>query len=79
MEPVVEELPDREPSDRTRVIRETYASPDGNDVVLYRVEGGGHTWPGGWEPYPQCFIGPVSRDLDATEAIWEFFANHPKR
>jgi polyhydroxybutyrate depolymerase len=35
-------------------------------VVLYRVEGGGHTWPGGGQYLPARIIGPVARTLDAT-------------
>jgi polyhydroxybutyrate depolymerase len=35
-------------------------------VVLYRIEGGGHGWPGGPQFLPAAFIGPVPRRLDAT-------------
>jgi polyhydroxybutyrate depolymerase len=45
-EPVVEELPDRE-DDGTRVRREIYGPGKGGaEVILYLIEGGGHTWPG---------------------------------
>jgi polyhydroxybutyrate depolymerase len=43
-------------------------------VALYTVDGGGHTWPGG--PAVGRSVGRVSRELDATAAIWEFFARH---
>lgn len=49
---------------------------DGADVVLYRVEGGGHTWPGG-EPLPEWFTGPTSNGVDATRQMWRFFLEHP--
>ncbi len=39
-----------------------------------RVQGGGHTWPGGTAP---AIRGHVSEDLDATEMIWQFFSNQP--
>jgi polyhydroxybutyrate depolymerase len=47
------------------------------DVVLYRVTGGGHTWPGS-----EAFIslepvlGPVTFEIDASELIWRFFTKH---
>lgn len=76
--PVVEDLPDRDPADGVRVRRETHAGgADGTEVVLYTVEGGGHTWPGGVQYLPKRLIGKTSHDIDATEVIWEFFARHP--
>jgi polyhydroxybutyrate depolymerase len=44
-------------------------------VVLYRVEGGGHTWPGGG-PLPEWFAGRTSRNIDATGLMWAFFREH---
>jgi polyhydroxybutyrate depolymerase len=76
-EPKVVELRDADPADETRVIREGYGEPGGpGEVVLYRVVGGGHTWPGGKEPLPRWMVGRVSRDIDATEVIWRFFQRH---
>lgn len=49
----------------------------GPDVVLYRVEGGGHTWPGGAPYLPERFIGPVARHLDATGVLLDFVRNMP--
>ncbi len=45
-------------------------------VVLYTINGGGHTWPGG-KPLPVWFVGPTSRSIDATSRMWEFFRAHP--
>ena len=50
---------------------------DGADVVLYRVEDGGHTWPGG-EPLPEWFTGRTSNGVDATALMWAFFRAHPR-
>jgi polyhydroxybutyrate depolymerase len=47
----------------------------GADVVLCTISGGGHQWPGG-EALP--FLGPMSDDLIATDAIWSFFVAHPR-
>lgn len=51
---------------------------DGADVVLYRIQGGGHTWPGG-APLPEWFAGHTSNGVDATRRMWEFFRDHPLR
>jgi polyhydroxybutyrate depolymerase len=69
--------PDRV-TDGTRVRREAYPGcKEGRDVVLYAIEGGGHTWPGG--PAAGRRVGRVSRDLDATRTIWDFFLGHPRQ
>lgn len=53
----------------------TAGCADGTAVILCRIEGGGHTWPGG-PPVPR--LGPTTSDLDATDFIWRFFAEHPR-
>ena len=59
------------------VTRREYAHCAGDAaVVLYTVRGGGHAWPGG-TPMPAWLLGPTSRDIDASETMWEFFAAHP--
>jgi polyhydroxybutyrate depolymerase len=35
-------------------------------VTLHRIEGGGHTWPGGPQYLPARIVGPVARGLDAS-------------
>ena len=47
-------------------------------VVLYTIDGGGHTWPDGPQYLPKAIIGPVSHDFNASETIWQFFSAHPK-
>jgi polyhydroxybutyrate depolymerase len=48
-----------------------YTGCDGDaQVVLYTIEGGGHTWPGGM-PIPG--VGKTSNNIDATEELWRFF------
>ena len=47
-----------------------------SDVVLYTVEGGGHSWPGGGS-LPRIIVGSTNRDIDATEVMWGFFCQHP--
>ncbi len=78
-EAVTEEVADKDPKDGCRVKKFTYAKGrDGTEVVLYRIEGGGHTWPSGLQYLSEKVIGKVCRDLNATEVIWEFFKAHPK-
>ncbi len=48
----------------------------GADVTLCTIEGGGHQWPGGESI--GILSGTKSDDLDATAAIWAFFAAHPR-
>lgn len=77
--PVVTDEPDRDPRDGTRVRRESYDScRDGTAVVLYAIDGGGHTWPGGYQYLPERVIGKGSRDLDGAEVIWNFFKRQEK-
>lgn len=47
---------------------------DGADVILYTIEGGGHSWPGS-DMLPQ--LGITTKDINATDVIWDFFAAHP--
>jgi len=48
----------------------------GSEVVFYRIDGGGHVWPG---RTPDSFLlGPAVPSLDATEIIWRFFEKHPR-
>lgn len=49
---------------------------DHSAVVLYRIEGGGHTWPGGGS-LPEWFVGRASKGIDATGVMWQFFREHP--
>jgi len=60
------------------VSTETYAGCDA-DVVLYVIDGGGHTWPGAEDDVPYGGAGPTTHEIDASALIWAFFAAHPKR
>jgi polyhydroxybutyrate depolymerase len=75
--PVITQLPDTDPTDGTTVRTEVYGGcQDGAEVVLYAIEGGGHTWPGGLQYLPQSVIGRTSREFNASEIIWQFFKAH---
>ncbi|MGA2512103.1 MAG: PHB depolymerase family esterase [Candidatus Limnocylindrales bacterium] len=47
-----------------------------SDVVFYRIDGGGHTWPGGRWWMPAFLFGRTSVTFDATRVIWDFLASH---
>jgi len=77
--PVVTNLPEVDPNDDTRVNRSEYGKGDeGSEVVLYTIEGGGHTWPGGVQYAPVIIVGKTSHQIDACQVIWEFFQRHVK-
>ncbi len=60
--------------DGTRIEKTVYPNcRAGSNVVLYTVDGGGHTWPGGPQYLPQRIIGKTSQDINASEVIWSFF------
>ena len=48
------------------------------DVILYTVEGGGHSRPGG-KPLPESMVGRTSSEINASRVMWEFFVQHPQR
>ena len=58
--------------------REYSTCADDAAVVLYTINGGGHTWPGG-ERMPEWFVGPTSSAVDASAEMWAFFRAHPLR
>jgi polyhydroxybutyrate depolymerase len=77
--PEVHFEPDYDLRDQTRVRRESFQICDqGTEVVLYEVQGGGHTWPGSSQYLPEGIIGRVSQDINASHVIWDFFATQTK-
>jgi polyhydroxybutyrate depolymerase len=84
--PEVEELPDRDRRDGTTVTRYVYSGGQkGTEVLLYKVVGGGHSWPAHEDKrrlLPRAIVdnvvGKKSRDIDACEVIWDFFKHHPR-
>ena len=77
--PVTESLPRLDSKDPTSVQRIYW--PIGNnkaEIVLYVIRGDGHTWPKGWKYAGEWLVGKVSRNLDASDVIWEFFKHHKR-
>jgi polyhydroxybutyrate depolymerase len=72
--------------DGTSITRRTYTGCRANaDVVWYEIEGGGHRWPpphsgeGVSEAAAERENGASSRNISASEVIWDFFAAHGRR
>ena len=56
----------------------SYACPRGADVELYRVTGGGHSWPGSvFSKQIASVVGPTTDSISADAVMWAFFEAHP--
>ena len=74
-EAVITLLPDLDPNDNSTVERRDYSPCDGNAaVVLLKVNGGGHQWPGSTAALGG--IGNINRDIVASDEIWDFFQGY---
>ena len=83
-DPIITQLPNLNTQDGSTVTMIQYIDGDHYEtssgdkrpaeVLFYRIEGGGHTWPSGMD-HP-AFLGNVNRDINATEEIWKFFSRH---
>jgi polyhydroxybutyrate depolymerase len=77
----VTDLDDGDRADRSTVTRIDSRCPAGRDVVLYRVNEGGHRMPGASDArFPRlanAFLGPQNHDIDGAEIIWAFFKKFP--
>jgi len=72
--PKTTKLPEKV-SDGTRVSRTVYSGgKDGAEVILYTIEGGGHTWPG--QETRMEFLGVYTKDVSANDVMWDFFKRH---
>ncbi|HJP00297.1 MAG TPA: PHB depolymerase family esterase [Planctomycetota bacterium] len=63
-------------------VRQEYSGGQGGaDVVLWTLEDGGHTWPGGESTRAErrSGAGDVSKAVKASKAMWRFFSTHPMR
>lgn len=67
------QLPDRRDDGTTVSVDEYIHCETNGALILYRIEGGGHTWPGGKQYLGERLIGKTSRDIVACDVIWDFF------
>jgi polyhydroxybutyrate depolymerase len=60
-------------SDPTEVHRYVYSGgTNGTQVILLKVVGGGHTWPGGPQYASELAIGKVTTHVDGSAQIWRY-------
>ena len=69
--PTVERLAPAGPG--LAVVRLTWQGPGGPPIVLHRIEGAGHVWPGGPQYLPARVIGKAAPGLDATGILLGWF------
>lgn len=59
-------------------VMETYGpGRKGSEVVLLKIRGGGHSWPGAKNMPGGWWLGKPNQDVSATHLLWEFFMRHP--
>ncbi|MBI1964912.1 MAG: polyhydroxybutyrate depolymerase [Betaproteobacteria bacterium] len=46
----------------------------GTEVVLWKLTGAGHVWPGGVQDYLPLLLGPGTAVIDANAEMWRFFS-----
>jgi len=62
--------------DSTNVIKYLFSGcQDSSSVVLYKIIGGGHTWPSG-SSQPRWLVGTTSYKVDASMLSWDFFKQY---
>jgi polyhydroxybutyrate depolymerase len=55
-----------------------WSCPKGDEAELYRVEGGGHSWPGSeFSKQVASVVGKTTDSISADEIMWKFFQEHP--
>jgi len=70
--------PEREVSGQ--ITREIYSGGlNGTEVALYTVKGQGHAWPGGGSGLLYGNMDEPTKEISATDIIWDFFKAHPKK
>lgn len=71
---IEEELADIDKADSSTVTLYHYNLCDeNNEVLLYKINNGGHTWPGSFNI---AIFGNTNQDIDASALIWEFFNSY---
>lgn len=71
--PQTSAVPNISATDNCTATHDVYFSNGDNLVEFFKVQGGGHTWPGSVFP----IIGQnTSQDFSASKEIWRFFSEH---
>ena len=64
-----------ETSKTGQVLSERWASGK-VEIVVWTIDDGGHTWPGGKTTISESKVGKLSTAIDASELMWQFFEHH---
>ena len=72
--PRVVQYPDINSYDRSRAELQIWNDGPGPEVVLLKIDGGGHTFPHPFYRFPRI-IGATNADLDGAAEIWRFFSD----
>jgi polyhydroxybutyrate depolymerase len=63
------------PDERHTATRYSYGPcRNATKVVLWKLTGAGHVWPGGQQDYLPLLLGTGSSVIDANEEMWRFFS-----
>lgn len=72
--PTITNLPNTNMADSTTAESYSYSNgTNGSSVTFYKINKGGHTWPGG---IPIPIFGFTSMDINASELMGTFFSKH---
>ncbi|MCY7410129.1 MAG: hypothetical protein LH473_07640 [Chitinophagales bacterium] len=72
---ITQEFPDVSIKDHSHALKYIYPSCGfPSQIILIKVIGGGHTWPGGVQYLPKFLVGNTCRDFNASSEIWKFFS-----
>ncbi len=70
-------MSDRDGRGHTAVRQEFGSCRSGADVVLWKLSGAGHVWPGGKQKtMERIFLGPSTDIIDANSEMWNFFLRY---
>ena len=77
----ITDIPDIDTSDKSTVSKETYGNgKEGTEVILYRVNGGGHPIPSIQERYSWLYqrllVGWQNHDIETAVEAWAFLQKH---
>lgn len=76
-EPAHEDLPDAADDGTRWSLEARRGCRGGSEVLLYKVTGGGHTWPNA-DVYLPRLVGRTSRDVAFEPLLFDFFKRHPR-
>lgn len=64
-------------ADPTGITRFTYSGGvNGTEIIFYRIDEGGHTWPGKYQYASWITVGLTSQHIDASQVIWDHLKEH---